>query len=74
MEIHLLVATGCDVTLTVTDTKQYFATEGFPNGYKKNQDCYFTFEAPLGRRIVVFFEDFDLEVFYDFLHFRKLHT
>ena len=74
MEIHLTVATGCNVHLIVNETKQYFATEGYPDGYKNNQDCHFNFEAPPGRRIVVFFEDFDLEIEFDFLHFRKLHT
>ena len=62
----------CNITLNVTDTKQYFATEGYPYNYKNDQDCTFNFEAPSGRRIVVFFEDFNLELYYDFLHFRKL--
>ena len=39
-------ATGCDVNMTVTETKQYFATEGYPDGYKHNQDCDFNFIAP----------------------------
>ena len=65
--------TGCDVTLTVTATKQYFATEGYPYNYKNNQDCHFNFEAPFGR-IVVSFVDFFLEDGFDFLHFRKLHN
>ena len=69
-----LDVSGCDVNLTVTDTKQYFATEGYPFKYKHNQDCHFNFEAPPGRRISVFFEEFHLEDKYDFLHFRKLHN
>ena len=63
--------TACDIVLTVTDTKQYVATEGYPDSYQNNQDCDFTFEAPSGRRIAVFFEDFQLESPFDHLHFRK---
>ena len=66
--------TACDIDLTVTKTKQYVATEGYPDNYQNNQDCDFTFEAPSGRRIVVFFEDFNLETGYDYLYFRKLHS
>ena len=64
-------ATGCDVYLTVTDTKQFFATEGYPHNYKDNQDCHLNFIAPLGRRIVVFFVDFHLDYVHDFLYLRK---
>ena len=70
---NLLDAAGCDVTLTVTETKQYIATEGYPNYYKNNQDCEFNFIAPPGRKIIVLFEDFNLEISYDYLYFRKLH-
>ena len=66
-------ATGCDVNLTVTDTRQCFATEGYPKGYKDNQVCHFNFKAPPGRRIVIFFIDFHLEHDYDYLVLRKLH-
>ena len=38
-----------------------------------DQNCRFHFEAPPGRRIVVFFEDFDLEEDFDFIILRKLH-
>ena len=72
MFLYLDVA-GCDITLTVTDSKQYVATEGYPDEYKDNQDCDFNFVAPSGRRTIVMFEDFDLELF-DFLFFRKLHV
>ena len=64
--------TGCDVNLNVTETKQYFATEGYPHRYKNNQDCNFTFEAPPGRRIVIIFVVFDLHHGHDFIHLRKL--
>ena len=67
-------ATGCNITLNVTDTKQYFATEGYNYVYKNDQDRHFNFEAPLGRRILIFFEHFELEVGYVFLHFRKLNN
>ena len=69
-----LDAAGCDVNFTVTDNKQYFATEGYPNGYKVNQDCHFNFRAPSDRRFVVFFKDFHLEDKYDFIHFRELNS
>ena len=65
---------GCDVNLTVTDTKQYFATEGYPYSYKRNQNCHFNFNAPAGRKIIVIFKVFDLEYGFDFLHFRKLQS
>ena len=73
MKIPLPDTIGCDVNLIVNETKQYFATEGYPHGYNSNQDCSFNFKAPTGRRIVVFFVDFNLEVNHDFLHFRELH-
>ena len=57
----------------MTETKQYIATEGYPNNYKQNQDCEFNFVAPTGRKIIVQFEDFNLEEEYDYLYFRKLH-
>ena len=78
---------GCDITLTVTDTTQYAATEGYPLGYMDNQDCDFNFEAPSGRRLMVMFEDFSLQEEYDddsislfsdpirdYLHFHKLNN
>ena len=65
---------GCDITLTVTDSTQFVATEGYPNDYKNSQDCDFNFVAPSGRRIVVVFEDFNLEEGYDFIHFRKINV
>ena len=55
------------------DTKQYIATEGYPHSYKDNQDCEFNFRAPSGRKIIVMFEHFDLEIGDDFIRFRKLH-
>ena len=70
--IYLLDAVGCDVNFTVTETKVYIATEGYPNKYKQNQDCEFNFVAPTGRKIIVQFEDFNLEEEYDYLYFRKL--
>ena len=57
----------------MTDTKQYVATKGYPHNYNHNQDCNFNFKAPSGRKIIVMFEDFNLEDNYDFLYFRKLH-
>ena len=79
---NLLDVAGCDITLNVTDTKQYVATEGYSHNYKNNQDCNFNFVAPSGRIFIVLFEDFHLEepgplsffVDYDYLHFRKLHN
>ena len=68
--LYLDVA-ACNINLTVTDTKQYVATEGYPYGYKDNQDCEFNFMAPSGRKFIVMFEDFDLEEEFDFIHFRK---
>ena len=72
--ISTLDDSGCDVNLTVTDIKQFFATEGYPHNYKDNQDCQLNFEAPSGRNIVVFFQDFHLQDRHDFLHFRKFYT
>ena len=74
--ILLLDAAGCDITLTVIGTTQHIATEGYPIGYMRNQNCEFNFVALSGNRIIVLFEDFDLEEGYDFLHFRELcrHT
>ena len=72
--ISSLDVSGCDVSLNVTDTKQYIATEGYPNSYKGDQNCEFTFEAPSGRKIIVMLEDFDLEEGFDFIHFRELHN
>ena len=54
----------------MTETKQYIATEGYPSSYKQNQDCEFNFVAPTGRKIIVQFEDFNLEEEYDYLYFR----
>ena len=56
---------GCDINLTVTDTTQYVATEGYPLGYMDNQDCDFNFVAPPGRKFIVMFEDFRLQEEYD---------
>ena len=64
-------AVGCNITLNVTDTRQYIATEGYPDEYRDNENCSFNFAAPSGRNIVIFFEDFDLEEDFDYLHFRK---
>ena len=74
MNIVLLDASGCGVTLIVNETKQYIATEGYPHKYKPSQNCYFHFIAPRFKRIIVFFEDFSLEAEHDLLVFRKLHT
>ena len=58
----------------MTDTKQYVATEGYPHYYMHNQDCNFNLMASSGWRIIVMFEDFNLEDNFDFLYFhRKLH-
>ena len=70
--ILFLDPTGCDITLNVTETKQYVATEGYPHNYKHNQDCEFNFVVPSGRKIIVLFEDFDLQNGLDVLLFRKL--
>ena len=51
--IFLPDVSGCDVNLTVTDTIQYFATEGYPYSYKRNQSCTFNFNAPAGRKIIL---------------------
>ena len=65
---------GCNIDLSVTETTQYIATEGYPDNYRNNQNCSFNFVAPPGRRITVLFEDFQLEWRADFLHFRKLYS
>ena len=66
-------AAAYDINLTVTDTAQYIATEGYPiRYYMNNQDCSFNFMASPGRKFIVMFEEFDLEAGYDFIHFRKL--
>ena len=57
----------------MTDTKQYVATEGYPYKYKNSQDCNFNFKAPSGRKIIVMFEDFHIEFYFDSLYFRKLN-
>ena len=72
--IFSLDISGCDVTLNVTDTKQYFGTEGYPHYYKNNQNCHFNFMAPSGTKIIVVFEVFNLEKNYDFLYFRKFQN
>ena len=66
-------------------TRQYVATEGYPDGYMDNQDCDFNFVAPPGRKFIVTFEDFSLQEetdddyitlfsdpIRDYLHFREL--
>ena len=61
-----------DVNLTVTDTKQYIATEGYPHDYVFESSigsCYFHFMAPPGRRFIVTIEDFNTSG--DDLYFRK---
>ena len=55
----------------MTETKQYISTDGYPNSYLDNQDCSFNFVAPSGRKILVFFEDVELEATYDFVLFRE---
>ena len=72
MSFHLIDVAGCNITLNVTGTRQYIATEGFPHNYLNDQDCSFNFETTARSTIVVFFEHFDLEEDFDFLHFRKL--
>ena len=71
---HLTDRSGCDIRLTVTEMKQYITTEGYPDSYLDNQNCSFDFEAPSGWKILVFFEDVDLEIGYDYVVFRKSHT
>ena len=61
---------GCDVDLTVNTEKQYISTEYYPHRYLDNQDCTFTFMAPFGGDILVFFEDVQLEEGFDFVMFR----
>ena len=67
-----LDAAGCDITLTVTDTIQYIATENYPVSYRNNQNCLINFVAPSGWSILFRFEHSDLEIGFDFLHLRKL--
>ena len=62
---------GCDVDLTATNVKQYISTDYYPRRYLDNQDCTFTFMAPFGGGILVFFEDVQLEEGFDFVMFRK---
>ena len=69
-----LDAAGCNVNLTVTDTKEYIATSGYPFNYLNNRECEYNFNAPPGRKIIVLFEDFQLEEGFDFLYFRKSHN
>ena len=59
------------MTLDVSDRKQYITTEGYPHGYLNNQDCSFNFVAPYGQKILVFFEEVNLEKNYDFVVLRK---
>ena len=47
--------------------KQYIARENYPEYYERNQNCSFNFRAPAGRRILVFFVDFELEHRFDFI-------
>ena len=72
MPFTLTDMSGCDVRLTVTETKQYITTEGYPNSYPDNQDCSFNFVAPSGRNVILYFEDFHLETEFDYIVFRKL--
>ena len=55
----------------MTETKQYISTEGYPNSYDDNQYCSYNFVAPSGWKILVFFEDVELEATYDFVIFRE---
>ena len=64
---------GCGVDLIVTETKQYVATEGYPNSYKDSQFCEFHFMAPSGQKFIVLFEDFNLQVDHDYIFFCKLY-
>ena len=63
--------TGCNIVLNVTDTKQYIATERYPVELKTNQKCYYYFEAPPGRNIILFFEYFKIGKVNDFVLLRK---
>ena len=69
--MHISDPTGCDVTLNVTNAKQYITTYGYPLRYPLDLTCHFNFLAPPGERIVVVFEDVQLELDYDFIIFRK---
>ena len=55
----------------MTDVKQYFSTEGYPESYQNDQSCTFTFVAPPGERIAVVFEDVRLEIGRDPIVLRK---
>ena len=59
------------MTLNVADRKQYITTVGYPDGYLDNQDCRFNFVAPSGQKILIFFEDVNLEKNHDFVVLRK---
>ena len=65
-------ASGCDIDLNVTTTKQYITTQGYPSRYLHDQDCDFQFVVPSGEKILLFFEDFQLESGYDYIYLRKL--
>ena len=65
---------GCDIRLTVTESKQYITTEGYPQSYLGDQDCSYNFMGPSGRKMLVFFEDVKLETDFDYLVFRKLNN
>ena len=58
MIIIQLDVTVCNITVTVTETTQYLATQGgsIPDNYRPNQPCPFNFEAPTGRTIVISFD------------------
>ena len=62
---------GCDVTLNVTNVKQYFSSEGYPVAYPHFQFCTYNLVAPPGERIVVVFEDMQLQIAYDYVWFRE---
>ena len=67
----VLDTSACNIDLNVTDTRQYITTVGYPRYYLDNQNCSYTFVAPSGRRILVFFDDVGLEKGYDNVVFRK---
>ena len=61
-------ASGYDINLGLTSTKQYVSTQGYPNSYLHDQDCDFQFEVPPGEKIIVFIENIKLECGFDFIY------
>ena len=63
--------TMCNATLSVTNVKQYIATEEYPRNYQKDQSCSWTFVAPLGEIIYFYIEETTSDRAHGLIDYRK---